>query len=184
VDVYHHTATAIGTDDEVNIIAPAMLKRIEGTRGTSEMARSYMALDWMVSVYATTWLWLLEDMRGIATDLQEYLPITTPAARARAGANLDDAVEIVDLHTTDNGARPMAHELRPAAGSLIQHSLMTAVRSAAYQADADGVRGAGVRLGWLGACLVLSDDRGEEAVSLCGHLRENALDLFDRMVDA
>ena len=152
---------ALSDADRDHLLPAAVwVPRLVGSRGTSDVEerRSYLALDWLVRVYASAWLDLVPSLQPHAAALRA-LP------------------EIVDI-TTAKSAGCVVHAALAAAWD--------ATGNAAWDAAWDAARAAAWDAAWDAARAAAGDaTRGAAGDALrptVETLQQSALDLLDRML--
>ena len=144
------TSTAIGdfvrcwnddlSDEDRDRLLKPLLPRLVGSAGDSdtELARSYLALDWLCRVHTPAWLDLVESLKPHAAKLRGLGEITDldreNAAEPTSRAARDAARDAAGVAAWDAAWAAARDAARDAAGVAVWDAAWDAARAAAWDA--------------------------------------------------
>ena len=153
-------------DDEGRQQLKAVIPRVIGTaEDGQDEARCWLAVDWIVRVYAPAWLGLAD--------------IADAAASLRALPELRDSATLDAARPAREDARKQAAAARAAAWAAARAAARDAARAAAGAAAWDAARAAA----WDAARDAARDAAGDALAPTVAELQASALILLDRMID-
>lgn len=155
-----------GDADRDRLLKP-LIPLIVGTRSTKEVEehRSYLALDWLVRVFAPKWLDLVPVLHGHAQALRNLNAIADMAGAAAAGKRVNAAWAVAR-------AASARYAARYAAGAAAARD---AARDAAWDAALDAAGAAAARAAAGDAAMAALKPTTE-------FLQDSAVDLVRRMI--
>ena len=134
---------ALPDADRTRLLRP-LIPLIVGTRSTSEVEerRSYMALDWLIRVFAPKWLDMVPALHEHAKALRDLGAITDIASAEAAGVKLRAARSAAYLAAGSAAGSAAYSAADSAARSAAYSAALSAARSEAYSAADSAARSA------------------------------------------
>lgn len=176
------TGAAISLNDTIDdgewrteLLRP-LTPRMIGTRDENDLARSYIALDWLVRTYVPVYLRLVPEISAIADDLENLPDITGPETFGTKARDL--------LQRASDAARDAARDATWAAVSdAARDAARAATWAAARAATRDAARSATWAAAWTATRAAVSDAASEVMRETAKQLQSSFAECIGRMCD-